>query len=130
MFKRYFIHGLISGILAALAGIIYYRIYFFATLADFSSILGIFRIVSLNILYGLIAAFLNWLLDFWLKQRGEIVFNFIFSIISFGLIIIPLSISLPLELEFPELFPGLAIPMIFFPALSWYTLAPLFRDKD
>jgi hypothetical protein len=129
MFKKYFIHGLVSGIMAALAAIIYYRIHFFAMQADFSRILGIPRIVSLNILYCLIAAFLNWFLVLWLKQKGEIVFNFLFSILSLALIIIPISISLPLDIEFPELFPGLAIPMIFFPALSWYTIAPLFREK-
>jgi hypothetical protein len=128
MFRRYFLHGLVAGTLAALAGIIYYRIYFFATLVDFSSILGVPRIVSLNILYCLIAAFLNWFLDLWLKKRGEIVFNFIFSVLSFVLIIVPLSMSLPLEFEFPELFPGLAVPMIFFPAVSWYTVAPFFRS--
>jgi len=130
MFKNHFIHGLISGIMAAMAAIIYYRIHYFATQADFSSVLGIPRIVSLNILYCLIAALLNWLLVSWLKKRGEIVFNFLFSILSFALIIVPISISLPLEIEYPELFPGLAVPMIFFPALSWYTFAPLFRGKE
>jgi hypothetical protein len=130
MFKKYFIHGLVSGILASLAAIIYLRIYFFVTLADFSSILGIPRIVSFNILYCLMAAFLNWFLVIWMKKRGEIVFNFLFSILSFALIIVPISISLPLEIEFPELFPGLAIPIIFFPAIAWYTIVPFFREKE
>jgi len=26
----------------------------------------------------------------------------------------------------PELFPGLVVPMLFFPALAWFTLKPLF----
>jgi hypothetical protein len=130
MFKKYFIHGLVSGILASLAAIIYLRVYFFVTLADFSSILGIPRIVGFNILYCLMATFLNWFLVIWMKQRGEIVFNFLFSILSFALIIVPISISLPLEIEFPELFPGLAIPIIFFPAIAWYTIVPFFREKE
>jgi hypothetical protein len=30
----------------------------------------------------------------------------------------------------PELFPGLAVPMIFFPALAWYTFKPLFVPEE
>jgi hypothetical protein len=130
MFKKYFYHGLIAGILAALAANIYNQIYFFATEADFSRVLGVGRIISLNILLCLLAAFLNWSLEIWLKKKGELVFNFLFSIVSFSLVIIPISVSLPLDLKFPELFPGLAVPMVFFPALAWYTLVPLFREKQ
>lgn len=128
MFKKYFFHGLVSGILAALAANIYYRIYFFATQADFSGVLGVWRIISLNILICFLAAFLNWLLVSWMKKKGETVFNFFFSIISFAMIIIPISISLPLDIKSPQLFPGLAVPMLFFPAISWYTVTPLFRE--
>jgi hypothetical protein len=126
MFKKYFLHGLVSGIMAALAAIIYDRIYYFATEADFSGVLGTVRIISLNMLLCLLAAFLNWSLVMWMKLKGEVVFNFLFSIVSFALIIIPISISLPLDVKFPELFPGLAVPMVFFPALAWYTVVPLF----
>jgi hypothetical protein len=130
MFKRYFFHGLISGVLAATAASIYDRIYFFATQADFSAILGAQRIIGLNILICLLAAFLNWFLVVWLKQKGEIVFNFFFSVVSFALIIIPISMSLPLNIKLPELFPGLVVPMLFFPALAWYTLSPFFRERQ
>ena len=129
MFKKYFYHGLIAGILAALAANIYNQIYFFATEADFSRVLGVGRIISLNLLFCFLAAFLNWGIVTWLKKKGELVFNFLFSIVSFSLVIIPISISLPLDLKSPELFPGLAVPMVFFPALAWYTLVPLFREK-
>ena len=130
MFKKYFLHGLIAGILAALAANIYYRIYYFATEADFSKILGVVRMISLNMMICLLAAFLNWLFVTLMKRRGELVFNFFFSITSFALVIVPISITLPLDIEFPELFPGLAVPMVFFPALAWYTLVPIFRKAQ
>lgn len=130
MFKRFFLHGLVSGLLSALAGYVYYRIWFFATLVDFSMVLGPVRIISLNILAGMVAAFINWLLVSRLKQNGEKVFNLIFSLASFSLVIIPISISLPLDVKFPELFPGLAVPMVFFPALAWFTIAPFFRREE
>ena len=59
-------------------------------------------------------------------KTGEIVFNFLFSIGSFACVMVPISMTLPLDVQFPELFPGLAVPMVFFPALSWYTVKPLF----
>ena len=130
MFKRYFYHGLIAGILAALAANIYNQIYFFATETDFSRVLGVGRIIGLNLLFCFLAAFLEWGLVSWLKKKGELVFNFLFSILSFALVILPISISLPLDLKSPELFPGLAVPMVFFPALAWYTLVPLFRNSE
>jgi hypothetical protein len=130
MFKGYFLHGLIAGILAAVAANIYNQIYFFATEADFSRVLGVGRIISLNILICLLAAFLNWFVTNRVKKKGELVFNFLFSMGSFALVMVPISISLPLDLKSPELFPGLAVPMVFFPALAWYTVVPIFRGKQ
>jgi len=127
MFKRIFYQGIVAGILAAIAGIIYNRIYFFATETDFSSVLNTLSIISLNIAICLIASVIYWVIIIWLKSKGEIVFNFLFSIISFAMVIIPISISLPLKIKNPELFPGLSVPMIFFPALAWYTVKPLFK---
>ena len=130
MFKRYFFHGLVSGIVAALAATIYDRVYYFITYVDYSRVLNVPRIVSLNILFCMIAAFLNWFLARRLKQKAEIVFNFLFSTLSVALMILPISIALPLDVGLPELFPGLAVPMALFPALSWYTIAPFFRGKN
>ena len=65
-----------------------------------------------------------------LEEKGEIVFNFVFSIVSFACVIIPISITLPLDIQFPELFPGLAVPMAFFPAMAWYTVKPLFTTTE
>jgi hypothetical protein len=130
VFKRYFFHGLVSGIVAALAATIYDRVYYFITYVDYSRVLNVPRIVSLNILFCMIAAFLNWFLARRLKQKAEIVFNFLFSTLSVALMILPISIALPLDVGLPELFPGLAVPMALFPALSWYTIAPFFRGKN
>ena len=126
MYKRIFFHSLLSGILAALACIIYYRIYFFATEADFSKVMNTFSMTGYSIIICLIAGFIYWAIVKRIKRRGEIVFNFLFSILSFAAVIIPISVSLPLDIQFPELFPGLAVPMVFFPVIAWYTVQPLF----
>ena len=126
MFKKTFFHSLIAGILASVAGIIYNRIYFFATETDFSGVLNTGTIIGLNIMVCLVAGVLYWVLVKSMKGKGEVVFSFLFSIISFACVIIPISITLPLKVKFPELFPGLAVPMVFFPAMAWYTVKPLF----
>lgn len=129
MYKRIFFHALLSAALAAIAGIIYYRIYFFATEADFSKVLNPLSITGISVFVCMIASFIYFGLVKWLNEKGEIIFNFLFSIISFACVMVPISLSLPLDIKFPELFPGLAVPMVFFPALAWMTLRPLFAGK-
>lgn len=126
MFKKIFFHGIVAGILAAVACMIYDRIYYFATETNFSRILNPVSIISLNIGVSVIACLINGVMIYRLKSKGEIIFNFLYSIVSFAAVMIPISISLPLEIKNPELFPGLAVPMIFFPALAWYTVQPFF----
>ncbi len=130
MVKREFIHGIIAGILASIAGIIYYQIYFFATEADFSKIINTFSITGLNISAGIVIAVMHAAFVKWINKYTELLFNLTLSVFSFALIIIPISITLPLTIEFPELFPGLTIPMLFFPAIAWFTLIPVFGDKS
>jgi hypothetical protein len=126
MFKKIFFQSLIAGILASSAGIIYDRIYFFATEIDFSRVINNGSIIGLNIMACLLAGMLYWMFVKSMKQKGEVIFNFLFSITSFACVMIPISISLPLKIQSPELFPGLAVPMAFFPAIAWYTIKPLF----
>jgi hypothetical protein len=78
----------------------------------------------------MLAAVMNYACIRLFKNRGEIIFNFILSIVSFAMVMIPISISLSLEIKSPELFPGLGVPIIFFPALAWYTVNPIFSGKS
>ena len=126
MFRKFFLQALLSGTLAALAAVIYNLIYFTATEVDYSKVLSVTKLIAGCLLvtmtaglvcYGLIRAF---------KKKGELIFNFLFSIISFAAVMIPISVTLPLDVHSPELFPGLAVPLVFFPAMAWYTVNPLF----
>jgi hypothetical protein len=129
MFKNHFFHGLLSGIMAALAAIIFNRIHYFATEADFSKIVNFGTMISLNLILCLIFSIAYFFFIRKWKKKGIFIFHILISIISFGAIIIPISISLPLNIKNPELFPGLVLPMIFFPALSWFTFKPLFFSE-
>ena len=129
MLSRYFFHGLAAAALASVAAIIYSRIYFYANEVDFSKAVNTLSVLSANLFACMIAVIGYWLLKKWLESRADIIFNFIFAIISFGSITYPIAAKLPLTILNPELFPGLAVPMHFFPALAWFTLNPLFEKK-
>jgi hypothetical protein len=126
MYKKIFLQAMVASLFASIAAIIYNRIYFFATETDFSKILNWKSLIGLNVIVCLLATFVYWGITTLLKKKGEVVFNFLFSILSFASVIIPISITLPLSIRQPELFPGLAVPMVFFPAIAWYTVKPLF----
>ena len=127
MSRRILLQGAVAGILAAAAAVIYNRIYFFATQVDFSGVLNWVALIGLNLVAGLVAAIVYWFFKKWLKEKGEVAFNFFLSISCFACVIIPISITLPLTIPYPELFPGLAVPMVFFPAMAWFTINPLFK---
>jgi len=126
MFKKHFYHGLTSGIMAALAAIIYSRIHYFATETDFSEIINPGTMISLNLIVCLIISIAYFFFNSKPKKNRVLISHLLISILSFAAVIIPISISLPLSVRNPELFPGLAVPMIFFPAMAWFTFKPLF----
>ena len=130
MFKKHFYHGITSGIMAAIAAIIYSRIHYFATAADFSAIINPGTMISLNLIVCLLISIAYYFFNISSGKRRIIVFHLVISILSFAAVIIPISISLPLSVRNPELFPGLAVPMIFFPAIAWFTFKPLFISDE
>ena len=131
MLKRLLLLGVVSGILAGIVALIYQKVYSSSVGADFSNIAKPVGIVMSNIVGCLIAALGYWILNKWLKAKTEIVFNFIFMILSFASMLPVFAAKLPLDVNAPELFPGLVIPMHFFPALAWFTLEPLFiKNSD
>ena len=118
--------GLCTGIFSFVACIVYNRVYLFAFEANFTKLVNTGSLAGINLLAGMIAGLGYWTMKKWFRNKTDIIFNLAFTILSFAAIIVPISISLPLDIQNPELFPGLTIPMLFFPAIAWYTLKPLF----
>jgi len=94
--------------------------------ADFSRVASTVRILAASLFGGIVAAIGYTVLDKMLKAKGEIVFNFVFTLLSFASLLLPIGFRSNPPIDTPELFPGMVIPMHFFPALAWYTLKPLF----
>jgi ABC-type branched-subunit amino acid transport system permease subunit len=126
MSKKVFLLGTISGLLAGIAGVIYARVYYQINEADFSKVASTAKIMAGSLFGGVLAAVGYTLLTRWLKNKGEIVFNLLFTLISYATLLAPIAARLPRNIDNPELFPGMVIPMHFFPALAWFTLKPMF----
>ena len=129
MLKRTLLLGVVAGVLAGTASLIYQRVYASSLGADFATIARPVGILAISLFAGLLASVLYWLFHKWMRQQGEVVFNFVFVLLSFASILAPFALKLPFDIEAPELFPGLIVPMHFFPALAWFTLKPLFLKQ-
>lgn len=129
MLNRSLILGIVSGVLAGVAGILYAHLYYTVNEADFSRVVSPVKIVAACLAGGILAAIGYTILIRLFGKNGEIVFNFLFSILSFVSLLAPIAFRFKPPIDSVELFPGMVIPMHFFPALSWYTLKPLFIRK-
>jgi uncharacterized membrane protein YfcA len=118
--------AVLVGVLSGIAGIIYQKVYIETVGEGFIDIASVKNIMMACVLGAFVAAIGYYLLSLVLKGKTEMVFNLLFVILSFASILGPIGFKLPLEQESPELFPGLTVPMHFFPALGWFALKPLF----
>jgi hypothetical protein len=122
--------GLFAGILAASESIIYRKIYSSALGVDFSMIVTIPDITIVSITVCLVAGIAYLFLYKWLQEKTNFTFNTMFVLLSLATVVLPFSFKLPLTIDSPELFPGLAIPMHIFPVLAWFTLKPLLFNTN
>ncbi len=121
--------SLLLGLLAGLASFIYQKVYIGALEADFSKVFTPIAVFMSSVVGCLLASLGYWLLDKWMKGKADLAFNLIFAILSFVTILGPFAAKLPVSVESPELFPGLTVPMHFFPVLGWLTLKPAIIKK-
>ncbi len=125
--KRIVLHALISAVLAAIAGVIYKQVYITAFDLHFDSVLNTGGIIGASAFACALMA-TGYFIGY--KWRGEKIFgwlNVVYSLLSFVSILGVLAFQLPMEIDSPELFPGLAIPMHFFPVLSFLVVSPFFK---
>ena len=127
--KKNILHGIIAGILAAVAGIVYQKAYEDAMFLDFSSVINPGSIAGASLFGCMLMAFGYWLLVRFNKPNLKAWLNVLITVLSFLSILGPLGVTLPLDVEFPEMFPGLAIPMHFFPAMIFFGLYPFFTNS-
>ena len=129
-FKRAIILGIVVSVFSILLCFIYRQIYSTALDVDFSSVLSELGITLTNIVACFLISMVYYFLSRLVKRNLIWLFNFAVVALSLVSTIGVFAFQLPLEVESPELFPGLAIPMHFFPALSFFVSLPLFLKQN
>lgn len=127
--KKHLIHGGVAGALATIASIIFFKIYAELYFVDFSAVIDETAIIISSIIGCVFMAVGYIILDKVKKPNLYGVLNILIMIFSFLSIVPVMGMTLPLEVEFPEMFPGMVIPMHFFPAVAFFGLAPLFQKR-
>ncbi|HTA83322.1 MAG TPA: hypothetical protein VK783_10325 [Bacteroidia bacterium] len=127
--KKAFLHGIIAGVLAAAAGIVYFTIYQNTLGTEFDKVVNGRSIAGASVFGCMLMAIAYWLLERFNKENLKGIVNIVIALVSFVSILSPISMSLPLDIKNPELFPGLVVPMHFFPALTFFCLVPFFKKK-
>lgn len=125
--KKIFLQGIVAGILAAIAAIIYFKIYQDTLVTKFDSIVNVGPIIISSITGCLLMSTGYFILLKMKKENWRGALNLLIAVLSFASILGPLSMTLPLNTENPELFPGLVIPMHFFPALAFFAISPFYN---
>jgi hypothetical protein len=124
--KKYILQAVVAGVLASAACIIYMNIYKEALGANYEKIINPVAITGSCIFGCLLMGIGYALLHRFDKVKYTGLLNVMIAVLSFASIIGPISMTLPLDTANPELFPGLVVPMHFFPALAFFTIAPFF----
>lgn len=122
---------LAGSVLASLACVVYNMVYSNAMYVDFSSVLSASSAVIASVVGVLLMNLGYWVLQKRVGTIGMGILNIVYCILSFASIIGVFAMKLPLDLESPEMFAGLAVPMHFFPLLSFFAVLPFFnRTKN
>lgn len=127
--KQTLIMGIVGSLLSSLASIIYLNIYKEALVVDFSKVAGTPNIIAACSIGCLLMAVGYKLAIKWKGTKTIGWLNIAFTVFSFATIAGVMGFNLPMEIESPELFPGMIIPMHFFPVLSILTIYPFFKIK-
>ena len=133
MFKKVFFLGLSAGILATVACLVYSKMYY-SILVDFSEAAGIVKLLSNCMLATMVGCFVYFGLSKMFKKAhiAEFLFNLLITLATIGLVFYILKSDDPTFKEdsdaalMSDYYKTFLMPMLFFPALAWVTLKPLF----
>lgn len=128
--KKATLLGLISAIFSIQLSLLFNQIYSKGLDVNFSKVLTYTGIVIANLIGCFLMAIGYYIIIKFDRLRLLAFFNILIVVVSFISIIGVFGFQLPMEIEYPELFPGLAIPMHFFPCISYLSLIPFFKKKN
>lgn len=124
--KSHLLHGIIAGFLSGFAGVVYLNIYQNLLFLDYGLVINWSGILGATMIGCILMSLGYFVLEKIKKVKFKGILNLVYMLLSFLSIAPIMTISLPLEVDFPELFPGLAIPMHFFPLMIFFGIIPFF----
>ncbi len=124
--KKALLHGLTAGIFATIAAIVFNSIYSEFMYVDYTAVVNTGSITGACMFSCVLASVVYFLLSKFMKKGADILFNILLLLATFASFAGAFSINLPLDVEAPEFFLGLAIPLHLFPALFWLATKPLY----
>lgn len=127
--KKAILLAAVSAALSITACLIYNKVYSGSFYVDFSKIISPTSVIMTCLVASTLMALGYMLVTRWRPAMNIGWLNILYLVLSFASIIMVLSFKLPLDIEFPELFPGLAIPMHFFPVLAFLAIVPFFKSN-
>lgn len=133
--KNTFILAVLAAIVSSALCIVYSMVYFKSNEIDFSPVISYTHMAAASLVGTLLLAWGNFFSLRIIKNKtvAQVGFNLLAGILSFASIVGVFATILPIDLfEDPNasfIFPGLAVPMHFFPVLAHLALLPLFTNK-
>lgn len=133
--KKTFFLAVLAAVLSSALCIVYSMVYFKANEFDFSPVISYWHMIAASLVGTLVLAWGNFFALKFIKNKtvAQVSFNLLAGILSFASIVGAFAAVLPIDLfEDPTalfVFPGLAVPMHFFPILSHLAVLPLFTNK-
>lgn len=132
MLQRSLFLGITAGFLSGLACVIFSFVYKEVMLTDFSPVLSVLSLMGACMFGCILASIGFWTLHRVSSKYGEIIFNLLFTMLSFASILGPIMFKFPPELDVKDIdmitsyFIPFAITLHFFPALIWFSIKPIF----
>lgn len=131
MIVKYTLLALISGTLSGIGAYLYGSVYQELTVVDYSGFIPSSAIFIACFVGCILASIGHGLFVKFMPKIGDILFGFLFAIISFVSILGVFKATLPDndDESYFYLIYGFAIPMHFFPIVVWNTIKPIFIRK-
>lgn len=122
--KNIALHGILAGIFGAFVNIIIKKRYCDTFSVDFNKMVNVPVIIGTCLFITLLASIAYHFFSGWLKKNSFAWFNSILVLLSYWAYKGPFSTQLQMDIESPELFISLNLPMHFFPILFWIASKP------
>jgi hypothetical protein len=128
MKTRHISFAIVTGLLSGVITLLYAKVYQEALIVDYSEVITTAAIFISCIVGSILATAGYTALVKVIPKYGEIIFGLLFAMICFASIVGVFAVQLPDsdDESYYFLIYGFAIPMHFFPFITWYVLKPIF----